>query len=439
MNPINYHQQYVQDFLLINIAFKNFLKKSIKNYKALDKSILNKSKMFEKENEDNLNDYNYLKNLIEKKTNEAKNLKNEIIIKNLGKDFLNEFNLPKINDYISNKIYPLIIKDINENMELISLILPHIIYNLKTSFNLIILINMAQDKEYQEIVAKYLLDEDVLKSEYKKKAEKIQNDNINLRQKINSLEMNERELIKKNDELQFEIEKNSLKVKDEIKSLNQKLSYQQIDLNIKINEYEDLEEKYNNLIISNKNILSNERNNQEKFTNYENEIKDLIAKIEISEDKIYYLKAQIKELNIKLRENGIIISNLKEEIIKYKSQIRGLKVDNEVLTFHIERNNSKIKNNQEEINNLKIMNDKEKNYLKYEIKKELEKKQLKEKETFKEKVIKDFENKIKEITNKYEQEREEVKKKYEEERNKYEELKKKGEKKKIKKKKKNKD
>ena len=146
---------------------------------------------------------------------------------------------------------------------------------------------MAQDKEYEDLVAKCLLDEDALKAEYKEKREKLQNDNINIKQKINTLKMNEQELLKKNEELQCEIKKNSLKLNDEIKVLNEKISNQKIDLNAKVIAYEDLEEKYNNLITSNKNILSNEKNNQEKFTYYANEITELKKTIELVMKKYF--------------------------------------------------------------------------------------------------------------------------------------------------------
>jgi predicted nucleic acid-binding Zn-ribbon protein len=331
-------EESLLNFCYITGAFYQYVQISGENFDLMKKNNINEIKIgqnnaiiekeFESKNNNNYMDYFENLSLLNDNEKKSTKIKSELIRKIFGNEFEKCQNLKKF-DILKNKINSSMLKDKFLLVKLISNQIINFLFDIyENFFNVVKNMDEAQNKRYQDLVAKNLIDEEKLINSKKALSKEI----IELKKlideknkHINKYKIMEEKLLEINKNQDKEISK----LKDSIKMILKNLNDQKIEFEeeVKLLKKELNESKSSISQLENKLIDSDE-----KVSQLENKLKDSEKTITFIEKKLNYSEKnsekKITLLNIELgiangKQLELVndIKKLKDCIIKLNEKI----------------------------------------------------------------------------------------------------------------------
>jgi hypothetical protein len=363
-------EESLLNFCYITGAFYQYVQISGENFDLMKKNNINEIKIgqnnaiiekeFESKNNNNYMDYFENLSLLNDNEKKSTKIKSELIRKIFGNEFEKCQNLKKF-DILKNKINSSMLKDKFLLVKLISNQIINFLFDIyENFFNVVKNMDEAQNKRYQDLVAKNLIDEEKLINSKKALSKEI----IELKKlideknkHINKYKIMEEKLleIKKNQDKEISKLKDSIKMilknlndqkiesKEEVKLLKKELKAQKIESEeeVKLLKKELNESKSSISQLENKLI-----DYDEKVSQLENKFKDSEETITFIEKKLNYSEKN-SEKKITLLNIELGITNGKQlELVK----------DIKKLKDCIIKLNEKIDKKEEEYNFMKNLN-----------------------------------------------------------------------------------
>jgi hypothetical protein len=345
-------EESLLNFCYITGAFYQYVQISGENFDLMKKNNINEIKIgqnnaiiekeFESKNNNNYMDYFENLSLLNDNEKKSTKIKSELIRKIFGNEFEKCQNLKKF-DILKNKINSSMLKDKFLLVKLISNQIINFLFDIyENFFNVVKNMDEAQNKRYQDLVAKNLIDEEKLINSKKALSKEI----IELKKlideknkHINKYKIMEEKLLEINKNQDKEISK----LKDSIKMILKNLNAQKIESK---EEVKLLKKELNESKSSISQLENKLKDSDEKVSQLENKLKD-------SEETITFMKEKLN-YSEKNSEKKITLLNIELGIANGKQ----LELVNDIkkLKDCIIKLNEKIDKKEEEYNFMKNLN-----------------------------------------------------------------------------------
>ena len=363
-------EESLLNFCYITGAFYQYVQISGENFDLMKKNNINEIKIgqnnatiekeFESKNNNNYMDYFENLSLLNDNEKKSTKIKSELIRKIFGNEFEKCQNLKKF-DILKNKINSSMLKDKFLLVKLISNQIINFLFDIyENFFNVVKNMDEAQNKRYQDLVVKNLIDEEKLINSKKALSKEI----IELKKlideknkQINKYKIMEEKLleINKNQDKEISKLKDSIKMilknlndqkiesKEEVKLLKKELKAQKIESK---EEVKLLKKELNESKCSISHLENKLKDSDEKVSQLEIKLKD-------SEETITFMKEKLN-YSEKNSEKKITLLNIELGIAKGKQ----LELVNDIkkLKDCIIKLNEKIDKKEEEYNFMKNLN-----------------------------------------------------------------------------------
>ena len=361
-------EESLLNFCYITGAFYQYVQISGENFDLMKKNNINEIKIgqnnaiiekeFESKNNNNYMDYFENLSLLNNNEKKSTKIKSELIRKIFGNEFEKCQNLKKF-DILKNKINSSMLKDKFLLVKLISNQIINFLFDIyENFFNVVKNMDEAQNKRYQDLVVKNLIDEEKLINSKKALSKEI----IELKKlideknkQINKYKIMEEKLleINKNQDKEISKLKDSIKMilknlndqkiesKEEVKLLKKELKAQKIESK---EEVKLLKKELNESKSSISHLENKLKDSDEKVSQLENKLKDSDEKASQLENKLKDSDEKASQLENKLKDSDEKVSQLE---IK-------LKDSEETITFMKEKLNYSEKNSEKKITLLNI-------------------------------------------------------------------------------------
>ena len=363
-------EESLLNFCYITGAFYQYVQISGENFDLMKKNNINEIKIgqnnaiiekeFESKNNNNYMDYFENLSLLNNNEKKSTKIKSELIRKIFGNEFEKCQNLKKF-DILKNKINSSMLKDKFLLVKLISNQIINFLFDIyENFFNVVKNMDEAQNKRYQDLVVKNLIDEEKLINSKKALSKEI----IELKKlideknkQINKYKIMEEKLleINKNQDKEISKLKDSIKMilknlndqkiesKEEVKLLKKELKAQKIESE---EEVKLLKKELNESKSSISQLENKLKDSDEKVSQLENKLKDSEETITFMKEKLNYSEKN-SEKKITLLNIELGIANGKQlELVK----------DIKKLKDCIIKLNEKIDKKEEEYNFMKNLN-----------------------------------------------------------------------------------
>ena len=381
-------EESLLNFCYITGAFYQYVQISGENFDLMKKNNINEIKIgqnnatiekeFESKNNNNYMDYFENLSLLNNNEKKSTKIKSELIRKIFGNEFEKCQNLKKF-DILKNKINSSMLKDKFLLVKLISNQIINFLFDIyENFFNVVKNMDEAQNKRYQDLVAKNLIDEEKLINSKKALPKKIielkklideKNKHINkykiMEEKLLEINKNQdKEISKLKDSIKMilkNLNDQKIESKEEVKLLKKELKAQKIESE---EEVKLLKKELNAQKIESKeeaNLLKKElKESKSSISQLENKLKDsdekvsqLENKLKDSEETITFMKEKLN-YSEKNSEKKITLLNIELGIAKGKQ----LELVNDIkkLKDCIIKLNEKIDKKEEEYNFMKNLN-----------------------------------------------------------------------------------
>ena len=361
-------EESLLNFCYITGAFYQYVQISGENFDLMKKNNINEIKIgqnnaiiekeFESKNNNNYMDYFENLSLLNNNEKKSTKIKSELIRKIFGNEFEKCQNLKKF-DILKNKINSSMLKDKFLLVKLISNQIINFLFDIyENFFNVVKNMDEAQNKRYQDLVVKNLIDEEKLINSKKALSKEI----IELKKlideknkQINKYKIMEEKLleINKNQDKEISKLKDSIKMilknlndqkiesKEEVKLLKKELKAQKIESE---EEVKLLKKELNESKSSISQLENKLKDSDEKVSQLENKLKDSDEKASQLENKLKDSDEKASQLEIKLKDSDEKVSQLENK----------LKDSEETITFMKEKLNYSEKNSEKKITLLNI-------------------------------------------------------------------------------------
>jgi len=331
-------EESLLNFCYITGAFYQYVQISGENFDLMKKNNINEIKIgqnnaiiekeFESKNNNNYMDYFENLSLLNNNEKKSTKIKSELIRKIFGNEFEKCQNLKKF-DILKNKINSSMLKDKFLLVKLISNQIINFLFDIyENFFNVVKNMDEAQNKRYQDLVVKNLIDEEKLINSKKALSKEI----IELKKlideknkQINKYKIMEEKLleIKKNQDKEISKLKDSIKMilknlndqkiesKEEVKLLKKELKAQKIESK---EEVKLLKKELNESKCSISHLENKLKDSDEKVSQLENKLKDSDEKASQLENKLKDSDEKVSQLEIKLKDSEETITFMKEKL-----------------------------------------------------------------------------------------------------------------------------
>ena len=387
-------EESLLNFCYITGAFYQYVQISGENFDLIKKNNINEIKIgqnnaiiekeFESKNNNNYMDYFENLSLLNNNEKKSTKIKSELIRKIFGNEFEKCQNLKKF-DILKNKINSSMLKDKFLLVKLISNQIINFLFDIyENFFNVVKNMDEAQNKRYQDLVVKNLIDEEKLINSKKALSKEIielkklideKNKHINkykiMEEKLLEINKNQdKEISKLKDSIKMilkNLNDQKIESKEEVKLLKKELKAQKIESKeeVKLLKKELNESKSSISQLENKLI-----DYDEKVSQLENKLKDSEKTITFIEKKLNYSeKNSEKKITLLNTELGIAngkqlelvndIKKLKDCIIKLNEKIDKMEeeynfmknLNLQILIDYVSSKNENPQNNQSAITN----------------------------------------------------------------------------------------
>jgi len=375
-------EESLLNFCYITGAFYQYVQISGENFDLMKKNNINEIKIgqnnaiiekeFESKNNNNYMDYFENLSLLNNNEKKSTKIKSELIRKIFGNEFEKCQNLKKF-DILKNKINSSMLKDKFLLVKLISNQIINFLFDIyENFFNVVKNMDEAQNKRYQDLVVKNLIDEEKLINSKKALSKEI----IELKKlideknkQINKYKIMEEKLleINKNQDKEISKLKDSIKMilknlndqkiesKEEVKLLKKELKAQKIESK---EEVKLLKKELNESKSSISHLENKLKDSDEKVSQLENKLKDSDEKASQLENKLKDSDEKVSQLEIKLKDSDEKVSQLEIKLKDSDEKVSQLEIklkdSEETITFMKEKLNYSEKNSEKKITLLNI-------------------------------------------------------------------------------------
>ena len=331
-------EESLLNFCYITGAFYQYVQISGENFDLMKKNNINEIKIgqnnaiiekeFESKNNNNYMDYFENLSLLNDNEKKSTKIKSELIRKIFGNEFEKCQNLKKF-DILKNKINSSMLKDKFLLVKLISNQIINFLFDIyENFFNVVKNMDEAQNKRYQDLVVKNLIDEEKLINSKKALSKEI----IELKKlideknkQINKYKIMEEKLleINKNQDKEISKLKDSIKMilknlndqkiesKEEVKLLKKELKAQKIESK---EEVKLLKKELNESKCSISHLENKLKDSDEKVSQLENKLKDSDEKASQLENKLKDSDEKVSQLEIKLKDSEKTITFIEKKL-----------------------------------------------------------------------------------------------------------------------------
>ena len=361
-------EESLLNFCYITGAFYQYVQISGENFDLMKKNNINEIKIgqnnaiiekeFESKNNNNYMDYFENLSLLNNNEKKSTKIKSELIRKIFGNEFEKCQNLKKF-DILKNKINSSMLKDKFLLVKLISNQIINFLFDIyENFFNVVKNMDEAQNKRYQDLVVKNLIDEEKLINSKKALSKEIielkklideKNKHINkykiMEEKLLEINKNQdKEISKLKDSIKMilkNLNDQKIESKEEVKLLKKELKAQKIESK---EEVKLLKKELNESKCSISQLENKLKDSDEKSSQLENKLKDSDEKASQLEIKLKDSDEKVSQLENKLKDSDEKVSQLENKLIDSE----------ETITFMKEKLNYSEKNSEKKITLLNI-------------------------------------------------------------------------------------
>jgi len=355
-------EESLLNFCYITGAFYQYVQISGENFDLIKKNNINEIKIgqnnaiiekeFESKNNNNYMDYFENLSLLNDNGKKTTKIKSELIRKIFGNEFEKCQNLKKF-DILKNKINSSMLKDKFLLVKLISNQIINFLFDIyENFFNVVKNMDEAQNKRYQDLVAKNLIDEEKLINSKKALSKEIideKNKQINkykiMEEKLLEIDKNQdKEISKLKDSIKMilkNLNDQKIEFKEEVKLLKKELKAQKIESK---EEVKLLKKELNESKSSISQLENKLKDSDEKVSQLENKLKDSDEKVSQLENKLKDSDEKVSQLENKLKDSDEKVSQLENK----------LKDSEKTITFIEKKLNYSEKNSEKKITLLNI-------------------------------------------------------------------------------------
>ena len=303
-------EESLLNFCYITGAFYQYVQISGENFDLMKKNNINEIKIgqnnatiekeFESKNNNNYMDYFENLSLLNNNEKKSTKIKSELIRKIFGNEFEKCQNLKKF-DILKNKINSSMLKDKFLLVKLISNQIINFLFDIyENFFNVVKNMDEAQNKRYQDLVVKNLIDEEKLINSKKALSKEI----IELKKlideknkQINKYKIMEEKLLEINKNQDKEISK----LKDSIKMILKNLNDQKIESKEEVK-------------LLKKELKAQKIESKEEVKLLKKELNESKSSISQLENKLKDSDEKVSQLEIKLKDSEETITFMKEKL-----------------------------------------------------------------------------------------------------------------------------
>ena len=303
-------EESLLNFCYITGAFYQYVQISGENFDLIKKNNINEIKIgqnnatiekeFESKNNNNYMDYFENLSLLNNNEKKSTKIKSELIRKIFGNEFEKCQNLKKF-DILKNKINSSMLKDKFLLVKLISNQIINFLFDIyENFFNVVKNMDEAQNKRYQDLVVKNLIDEEKLINSKKALSKEI----IELKKlideknkQINKYKIMEEKLLEINKNQDKEISK----LKDSIKMILKNLNDQKIESKEEVK-------------LLKKELKAQKIESKEEVKLLKKELNESKSSISQLENKLKDSDEKVSQLEIKLKDSEETITFMKEKL-----------------------------------------------------------------------------------------------------------------------------
>ena len=303
-------EESLLNFCYITGAFYQYVQISGENFDLMKKNNINEIKIgqnnatiekeFESKNNNNYMDYFENLSLLNNNEKKSTKIKSELIRKIFGNEFEKCQNLKKF-DILKNKINSSMLKDKFLLVKLISNQIINFLFDIyENFFNVVKNMDEAQNKRYQDLVVKNLIDEEKLINSKKSLSKEI----IELKKlideknkQINKYKIMEEKLLEINKNQDKEISK----LKDSIKMILKNLNDQKIESKEEVK-------------LLKKELKAQKIESKEEVKLLKKELNESKSSISQLENKLKDSDEKVSQLEIKLKDSEETITFMKEKL-----------------------------------------------------------------------------------------------------------------------------